>query len=207
MGAFGGLIQTNRGRILQSKAQAGVQLKYTRIAIGDGSLGTTSILSLNRLIHEVKSLNINKLKVLDQGRAIVGAVLTNQNLSSGFYYRELGVFAEDPDVGEILYCYGNSGDLAEYIPASGIDIIEKNIDIQTLIGNASNVTAVIDDSLVFASVTELQNLKQEVYMQINELKHDLDEKLTFTSDGILYRWGFSLSPEGAPQIWYEEVVE
>ena len=64
----------------------------------------------------------------------------------GFYYRELGLYAEDPDpeVGEVLYCYGNCGDLAEWIPPSGgATIVEKTIDIVTAIGTATNVTAYI----------------------------------------------------------------
>ena len=62
------------------------------------------------------------------------------------YYRELGLYAEDPDpeVGEVLYCYGNCGDLAEWIPPSGgATIVEKTIDIVTAIGTATNVTAYI----------------------------------------------------------------
>ena len=66
--------------------------------------------------------------------------------TEGFYYRELGLYAEDPDpeVGEVLYCYGNCGDLAEWIPPSGgATIVEKTIDIVTAIGTATNVTAYI----------------------------------------------------------------
>ena len=62
------------------------------------------------------------------------------------WYRELGLYAEDPDpeVGEVLYCYGNCGDLAEWIPPSGgATIVEKTIDIVTAIGTATNVTAYI----------------------------------------------------------------
>lgn len=163
MSTFGGLILTNKGKTLQSKAQAGVALNYTRIALGDGTLGTTSILSLNSLIREVKSLNITKLKVLSGGRAVVGSVLSNQDLNTGFYWREIGVFAQDPDLGEVLYCYANAGDLAEYIPpGGGSDIIEKTIDVQTLVGNATNVTATVDESLVFATYSQLVALEQSV---------------------------------------------
>jgi hypothetical protein len=158
MSTFGGLILTNRGRNLQSKAQAGIKLEYTRVGVGNGELGSTSILALNALINEVKSLDITKLKALGNGKAVIGTVLSNQNITEGFYFREIGLFATDPDVGEILYCYGNAGDLAEYIsPGGGPDIVEKSIDVQTVIGNAQNVSAVIDESLVYATVEYVQN--------------------------------------------------
>ena len=73
-------------------------------------------------------------------------IFTNGDETDGFYYRELGLYAEDPDpeVGEVLYCYGNCGDLAEWIPPSGgATIVEKTIDIVTAIGTATNVTAYI----------------------------------------------------------------
>jgi hypothetical protein len=150
MGAFGGLILTNKGRNLQAKAQTGVELHYTRIAIGDGELGGRVIVDLNALVNEKLSLPISKLKVLTGGKAVVGTVLSNQNVSSGFYFREIGVFAQDPNEGEILYCYGNCGPTAEYIPAGGgPDVIEKTIDVITIIGNASNVTATLDSSLIW----------------------------------------------------------
>lgn len=170
MGAFGGLTLTNKGKILQSKAQTGITLQYTRIAMGDGQLGSTPILALNGLIREKKSLNISKLKIQSGGKAIVGTTWSNNDLSEGFYFREIGVFANDPDEGEILYCYGNSGALAEYIPpGSGSDIIERNLDIVTVVGNALNVTATIDSSLTFASQQDLEVLEQQVIENSNNL--------------------------------------
>jgi hypothetical protein len=159
MSAFGGLVLTTKGRNLQAKAQAGTQLNFTRIGVGDGELAGSSILELNALKHEVKTLNITKLKPLTGGKAAVGGMLSNQGLVSGFYWRELGLFATDPDIGEILYCYGNSGVNAEYIPADGgPDVLEKSIDIISIVGNAANVTATIDQSLVFATADDLNAL-------------------------------------------------
>lgn len=161
MSAFGGLILTNRGRILQAKAQTGVQLQYTRIALGDGTLGNSQIIELNALKKEIISLPIGKLKI-NGATAIVGTVLNNNDLSSGFFFREIGVFATDPDMGEVLYCYGNAGNLAEYIPAGGgADIVEKSIDIQVLTGNAPNVSAIIDQSLIFETPEGAQQKADE----------------------------------------------
>ncbi|WP_100406683.1 phage tail-collar fiber domain-containing protein [Bacillus solitudinis] len=185
MSTFGGLTLTNKGKTLQSKAQTGVQLNYTRIVLGDGELGSSSILELNALKNEKKSLDITKLKILSGGRAVVGAVLSNQEMTEGFYWREIGVFAQDSDAGEVLYCYANAGALAEYIPAGGgSDIIEKNIDVQTLVGNAENVTATIDSSLVFMTIKDLER-------RINQ---------TDETTGVLYKLGFDNG-----KLFFEEV--
>ncbi|MFB4325999.1 tail fiber protein [Priestia sp. BR_2] len=157
MGAFGGFIQTNKGRNLQAKAETGTQLKFTRMGVGDGQLSGQSIPSLNRLINEKKSLPITRLKTQLPAQAIVGAVLSNQDVTTGFYFREMGIFAQDPDEGEILYAYGNSGSgAAEYISAGGTaDVIEKTIDMIVTFGQAQNVSAVINSSLVYVTHEEL----------------------------------------------------
>lgn len=162
MGAFGGLIQTNKGRNLQAKAEAGAQLKFTRMGVGDGQLGGQSIPSLNKLIHETMSLPITRLKPQLPAQAIVGAVLSNQDVTTGFFFRELGIFAQDPDEGEILYAYGNAGSGAEYIPPAGTaDIIEKTIDMIVTFGQVQNVSAVINSSLIFATPDDVETALEE----------------------------------------------
>ena len=155
--SFGLIAFTNRGRALQAKAQAGTQLNFTRIAVGDGQLSGQAIADFTTLVHEVKSIALNKFKTMPGGKAVVGGMLSNQDIATGFYWRELGLFAQDPDLGEILYCYGNAGDLAEYIPApGGAEILEKQVDIITIVGNASSVTATIDQSLVYETIIGAQ---------------------------------------------------
>ncbi len=142
--SFGTITFTNKGRALQAKAIAGATLHFNRIGVGDGQLSGQAAGDLSALIHEVQSLEISKLVTMPGGKAKIGGVLTNQGLAAGFYWRELGVYAQDPDLGEILYCYGNAGALAEYIPAQGgSQILEKQVNVITIIGAAQNVTASI----------------------------------------------------------------
>ncbi|OKP67564.1 hypothetical protein A3842_28080 [Paenibacillus sp. P3E] len=156
MAVFGGMTLTNKGLVLQGKAQAGLQLKYTRIAIGDGSLNGQSIPALNALISQKMNLPITRTQLQPPNKAVIGTVLNNGTVTSGFFFREVGVFAQDPDLGEILYAYANAGVTADYIAAGGgTDIIEKAIDCVVIVGKAANISAVIDESLVFALKSEL----------------------------------------------------
>jgi hypothetical protein len=182
--SFGGVQFTNQGLALQAKAQTGVELHFTRLAVGDGELGGQSIPALTDLIHLVKSVDITKLKTLPGGKAVVGGILSNQDIAAGFYWRELGLFATDPDIGELLYCYGNAGVLAEYIPApGGAEILEKQINIVALVGNAQNITATIEQSLIFATVQDLAN-------------HTDDEDIHITAEERT-AWNSKETPAGA----------
>ena len=129
------------------KGVAGQKINYTKIVLGDGYLeeGQTPR-TLTGVVSPKATVDITKLKINGDGTVAVGGIFTNGDETEGFYYRELGLYAEDPDpeVGEVLYCYGNCGDLAEWIPPSGgATIVEKTIDIVTAIGTATNVTAYI----------------------------------------------------------------
>lgn len=160
--AFGSILFTTKGKMLQAKAQLGKPLTFTRLALGDGELNGQSSLELNRLKNQKLEIPISSLKLLKGGIASVGGTFNNQSLEVGFYWRELGLFATDPDLGEILYCYGNAGALAEYIPASGgSEIIEKSVKIETIIGDAKNVNALIDSSLIYTTVEDLKRHNED----------------------------------------------
>lgn len=138
---------TTAGLIVLAKGVAGQKINYTKIVLGDGYLeeGQTPR-TLTGVVSPKATVDITKLKINGDGTVAVGGIFTNGDETEGFYYRELGLYAEDPDpeVGEVLYCYGNCGDLAEWIPPTGgATIVEKTIDIVTAIGTATNVTAYI----------------------------------------------------------------
>lgn len=154
---------TAAGLIVLAKGAAGEKINYTRIVLGDGYLeeGMTPR-SLTDVVSPRASIDITKLKVNSDGTVAVGGVFSNDQTSEGFYYRELGLYAEDPDpaVGEVLYCYGNCGDLAEWIPPTGgATIVEKTIDIVTVIGTATNVTAYIPAD-AYATKQDYENYKE-----------------------------------------------
>ncbi|MGG4346434.1 phage tail protein [Paenibacillus lautus] len=156
MSSFGAKGLTNKGRVLQAKAQAGVQLKYTKYVLGDAQLGGQSIATLNGVISPKKTVDVTRLKMSPPYESIVGFVLSNQDVTTGFYFRELGLYALDPDEGEILYWYANAGDTADYIPPTNTgDVINKTMDMYVYVGTASNVTLTIDQNLAYVTHDEL----------------------------------------------------
>lgn len=112
-------------------------------------------------------------------------VLSNQDIVTGFYFREIGLFAQDPDVGEILYCYANAGATADYIPAGGgTDVVEKSFDVIAIVGTATNVTATIDSSLVYASAQELLDHENN-YTDAHGLSGKISHSLTTAANDFL----------------------
>jgi len=160
MANFPGLKMTAAGRELQAKAQTGQLLKFTRVALGDG-LPPADPDALVALVNECQTLSIQRQEVPGDGTAVLRVIMTNQGVATGFYMRELATFAEDPDTGaEVLYSYSNAGDECDFLPAEGAAVVWEGIfDLVTVVGNAENVTAVIDDYITIALKSEVDALK------------------------------------------------
>ena len=166
MAVFGNFIVTNDGLDLLLKVQTGEELNFTKFVLGDGNAPSNPA-TLHNVVNTVRNESIKRLHVqttTTNKKVAIGFNIDPSQLVSGFYLREIGIFAEDPDGGnDILVYYGNAGDTADYIaPASSGTISEKLIDIEIYISNADSITAVIDSSLVYATQSDLQALQSIV---------------------------------------------
>lgn len=136
--AFGGMILTNKGREVLTRAQLGATLKFTGVAIGDGNY--------NGSYNDITALS-NQLTVLDILRAeakgsscMLEADLSNKGLTTGFYLREVGILAQNGDE-TVLYAYTNAGEDAEHIPAgNGAVSVEKRLRLSLITEGVSNIT-------------------------------------------------------------------
>lgn len=157
-GDFADNAMTAAGSALVAKALTGQPIVFTKIVLGDGYMPANQTPeNMTAMVSPRVEVPITKCAINNEGGAVVGGRWSNEGQSTGFYWRELGLFAQDPDEGEILYSYGNSGGTAEYIPPSdGSTLIEKLIDVVTYVGYAADVTAVFDQNVNFDRIPEVQ---------------------------------------------------
>lgn len=157
MGAngFSNMVYTTQGLNLLAKVETGTPLNFTRIAVGDGILNGQNEELLTALIEQKMSLNISSLVVSGSGAATVCAALSNASLTTGFYWREIGLFATDPQVGEILFGYDNSTGHEIFVPAASTSSFTAPVNIQVSLSNAASVTATIDPSLVYVTQSQV----------------------------------------------------
>lgn len=178
MADFKGTVLTQKGRNLLSKAQTGATLTFTKIKIGDGTWNTnTDPTQLNDLVSTKLTLPIQSIQVVGDGTVRLRFVLTNTSLSQGFFMREIGIYAQDPDLGEILYAVAYASDRADFIPADGVTKVENVVDIYTVIANTQNVTAVISDTVVIATKQDVDNLNTQLTNQINTVNTQLTNQV------------------------------
>lgn len=154
MAAFPKMTLTNAGQALQTKVLAGATLTFTRIALGDGQLNGQPISPLTALISQKASVEVDSVRVVNTSTAQVAGFFSNADISTGFWWRETGVFAQDPDVGEILYGYTNAGDVGDYIPTVADTRIEKYIYCSIAVASATTVDITIPSSDTYIPMSQ-----------------------------------------------------
>ena len=157
MAAFPKMTLTNAGQALQTKVLAGAKLTFTRIALGDGQLNGQPIVPLTALISQKATVEVDSVRVVNTSTAQVAGFFSNADISTGFWWRETGVFAQDPDVGEILYGYTNAGDAGDYIPTVADTRIEKYIYCSIAVANADTVNITIPSSDTYIPMSQKGN--------------------------------------------------
>lgn len=171
MGAFNSAIITTKGQALLAKVMAGTtKLAFTKIATSATTLsgdiaGKTGIGTIKQ------STAVASVKRLNDSNVQVSASFTNVTLTAGYYVRTLGLYATDPDDGEICYsiaCADESEATADWMPPfNGIGVSSLMVDLVTAVSNASNVTVEVDPTAT-ATVA-----------QVNDLQDQIDDVRTF----------------------------
>ena len=144
MANWNGLQLTNKGIALQAKVQAGTQLHITKLKLGSGVVPSgTDIKTLTDLITPEQNLGIGGKEAIDD-YCKISSTISNTELETGYYVRELGVFAQDPDEGEILYLYTTDG-APDYLPAGGgSTVISQEFSVMIAVDDTDNILVDID---------------------------------------------------------------
>lgn len=154
MAAFPKMTLTNAGQALQTKVLAGETPTFTRIALGDGQLNGQPIAPLTALISQKATVEVDSVRVVNTTTAQAAGFFSNKDISTGFWWRETGLFAQDPDVGEILYGYTNAGDAGDYIPTVADNRVEKYIYCSIAVANATTVDITIPSSDTYIPMSQ-----------------------------------------------------
>lgn len=143
-----GTVLTNKGLVLITKlVAASTELQISRVAVGTGRVPSgvdpQTMVDLNeyKMDAQIESYGVSP----DQSDvAYIAAQVSSIGVSAGFAVTEAGVFATDPDVGEILYAYLDLTEDPQYIYAE-TDAISKfaEITFNVLIGSVAKVTAYV----------------------------------------------------------------
>ena len=200
--AFKNLMMTSSGMVLYAKAQQGKQLRFSHIAVGDGLLGNgESMVNRSALKSERASFLIDHVQVSTSSSAVeILTTMRNDDLTEGFYFRELGICAFDPDTQEELLCfYDNAGDDGEYIPAASENVqVVKRLKMLIKLENTPNVSFVASGNPIYLTADDIDDDAQGpgVLWSAQKIAAAKQDKLTGTQGQVV---GFNAEGEAVPQ--------
>ena len=147
---------TDAGKNLLLRALTGETITFTKIQLGNGPAQDAR--TATGLVNPLLTVELSKIEVGEEYVTLTAA-FTNGTVTSGFHITEAGFYAKDPDDDskELLYALGNEDEsTADYVPNNANRILEMEFNALLFIGDAENVAAAINSSLVYASAADLE---------------------------------------------------
>ena len=177
---------TNQGLDLIVKLIDTGELTLTKVTVGSGKVllgqDPKTFTDLIQYVADATStmpvVNNRQLDMIVEYRNDL-----NGGLLTGFWNNEFGIFALDPDIGEILFCYATLGDYPQWIGPYEGTVATDVVRYPVSIGLSSDATVVLNyQALAFVTHEELEahnqdpnshpDLQQAVYnlqLKINNL--------------------------------------
>ena len=163
MAEFSKLVITNKGQALLAKMIAGEgSVEFTKVSASSTAYTDAQLEGLASLSNVKQTSLISKVTRTNEVAIKVEAAFTNTELTVGYYMKALGLYAVDPDDGEILYAVTRETSGNCYMPAyNGITVSGAYVQLVTTVGNAENVSLEVDQAAV-ATIGDIQDLQKQI---------------------------------------------
>lgn len=163
MAEFSKLVITNKGQALLAKMIAGEgSVEFTKVSASSTAYTDAQLEGLISLSNVKQTSLISKITRTNGVAIKVEAAFTNTELTAGYYMKALGLYAVDPDDGEILYAVTRETSGNCYMPAyNGITVSGAYVQLVTTVGNAENVSLEVDQAAV-ATIGDIQDLQKQI---------------------------------------------
>lgn len=163
MAEFSKLYLTKRGQALVAKIMAGAtNIQFTKVSTSSKVYAESALEDLTALENVQQTNNVTKVTISNNTSVRVETAFTNEQLTAGYYLHCLGLYAKDPDLGEILYavCVETSG--LCYMPAyNGVTVSSAYIQLYTTVGNSDNVNLAVYSG-AYATIEDISALEAEI---------------------------------------------
>jgi phage tail fibre protein len=137
---------TRKGEQLRTKVEAGkCKLTLTKIKIGNGDVTLGEVKDMNDLKSPQLVLGISSCDVSAEDDRIceVVGIASSSNVESAFSVTEMGLYANDPDVGEILYLVGIDTAPDDMPNKNAQSPVTLTYQFELVTSNMANVVAMI----------------------------------------------------------------
>lgn len=198
MNIWANTVMTQKGLALQTKLIEGTKLQITRAVVGTGFV-TPGLLNQQTAVSDPRQeLSFRPVTYPEEGRCTLAVHLDNDELTEGYMATQVGIYAMDPDEGEIVYfiAQATSADKGTEIPAAHESpgyTAEWTFYVQY--GQADEVTVMVDPEGA-VSREEMENYFESAFVAITTAEIDLLAAWDGVFDG-----GSGEDPSGAGGVY------
>ncbi len=145
---------TTKGNDLLLKVLLGqCSLEFTRIVIGNGEPDTEDYRTITSVVSEKMESTIVDKKILGDGFCSITGRFSNENLNELVMVKEIGVYAIDPELGEILYSYTTANGNANYFAPSETTVLVEEYSLLAYIN-------VLTEEQILWNIVAVTNAKE-----------------------------------------------
>ena len=143
MAEWSNATMTDVGADLQAKVNAGkTKLTFTKIKVGSGVNATNTLALTDVLSSKWETTNF---VVKQEGKIVsVDTFITNNGITEAFRMSEIGLFAQDPDKGEVLYAYLTDPEPDRMPAEGGSVVVSQELTIGMVFSNTGNVSLTVN---------------------------------------------------------------
>ena len=143
MAEWSNATMTDVGADLQAKVNAGkTKLTFTKIKVGSGINATNPLVLTDVISSKWETTNF---VVKQEGKIVsVDTFITNTGIHEAFRMSEIGLFAQDPDKGEVLYAYLTDPEPDRMPAEGGSVVVSQELTIGMAFSNTGNVSLTVN---------------------------------------------------------------
>lgn len=167
MASFNKTIITNNGRSLIAKVLSGDQIKFTKMVSSSRDYTSADLSQLTDLSNVEQTILISSIKKTSDSAVKITGIFSNKDLKTGYKFKTVGLYAIDPDLGEILYSVTTASSVDDMPANTGIGLSSITIGLVTEVSNSNNASLEVSD-LATVSVLDFNEFKDNVNSQLNE---------------------------------------
>lgn len=200
MAQMNNTVITNKGQALMAKLLAGTATaNFTKIVLSSQTYTQAQLQALTSISNVKQTTLVSRIERTSASAIQVEGAITNTALSIGYYINTIGLYATDPQEGEILYSVTIAVN-PDFMPAyNGVTSTGIYLKLITTVSNSVQVSVDVDPSAV-ATIGDFNRVKDLLDYHLTDR---MPNRVKDTAKNKTYMVGLEIV-DGQPRIIYKE---
>ena len=134
---------------------------FTKIRLSSQAYSDAQLAVLTSLSNVKQTAEVSKKTIVNTNSIQIEGAVDNTQLATGYNINTIGIYATDPDEGEILYAAAGASTPGFMPPYNGVTVSGGYFKFVITVGAASQVTLTVDPA-GYATIGDIQTLEDEI---------------------------------------------